>query len=187
MAKHHYQPLPNTTDLLAIRAVLNNNGLATQEQFDDVRGRIAELSATVERMQKQFAPVHAMFAESVQVNRALTEQVRGLVNQVLTERHGIGQVREKLPSLQEIVTEVVEQTGRHTVITSERVRAMTQEEIAESRLKEDAETWRSMRKNVVRIAWRILGVLAIAGATYAAGHLEGRATAPQNTVAPGTK
>lgn len=220
--KHHYRALPESNELGAIREVLDHNTLATQEQFDDVRQRILDLSRVIEEVQRRIFPVHALFAESVDVNRRLTDQVTRLIDMVLIERqemrteaahrakaaaaaHAVAQAsalgsapapgelpdyRAKQPSLRDIVEEAVvetlEQTGRHTVLTSHRVRELTREEREAERRDEDAKTWRGVRKNVLRIVWQVVGALALVAAGALGTALLNRAQHPP-VVAPAAK
>jgi hypothetical protein len=88
-------------------------------------------------------------------------------------------MRDKVPTLRDIVVEAVaEATGKHG--QSDSVRA--EEAIERAELKRDAAQWRAIKAQAREATWavirKIIGIVLLAAAGWAAGHLEGRATAP---------
>ena len=186
MPQHRYKPLSDDLQIdPGLREAINHNGWAFEEEFAEVRRQLEDISTILQEVGEKVSPVHELFMLCVKTMQRQTEQTARLVDQVIAERAAYGAgvpplppPREKLPTYDEIkeaakrgAEEGIEsKTGRHTILTSERARAMTDaEELA---------TYREIKGNVKKIGWKIVGALALAGAMYAAGHLEGRATAP---------
>ena len=167
--------------------IFENNRQAEAEELEDIRGSMRDMRGDMAELRGQAIRLERMTSEAMRASQETLGYCRAIADRFLEQfQHASGgplpPMREKVPTLRDMVEAIEEATGPHHVEEIKR----TVESLS---LKADGETWRDIKKAARAGIWdavrKGVGILLILAAGWAIGHLEGRATAPPS--APGAK